>query len=181
MLPIFLVALVCYIILFYSNVRLWYYYIDITVIQILVFATFGSSLFNLSTNHRDIGFKTLVKRFMLPILAGVLSIGFIWIYLSKVFAGATSLKKYIIRLVIYPILVDAVLALQEFNFRQFLAKDYTVHGLAYFVYIAQVIFGFFGRYMTTTSGNLVSVTIFASVIAIKDVLFHRLCRAQCWI
>ena len=181
MLPIFLIALVSYIILFYSNVRLWYYYIDITIIQIIFFVTIGSSLFNLSRNNHEIDFKTLVKRFILPILAGVISVGFIWIYLSKTLTGASSLKKYIIRLVIYPILVDAVLAFQEFNFRQFLTKDYTVDGLAYFVYVAQVIFGFFGRYMTMTSGNLVSVTIFASVIAIKDVMFHRLSRAQCWI
>ena len=181
MLPIFLIAVVSYIILFYSNVRLWYYYIDITIIQIIFFLTIGSSLFNLSRNHNDIRLKTLVKRFILAILAGVTSVGFIWIYLSKIFAGASSLKKYIIRLLIYPILVDAVLAFEEFSVRQFLTKDYTVHGLAYLVYNAQVAFGFFGRYMTTTSGNLVSVTIFASVIAIKDVLFHRLSRAQCWI
>ena len=170
-----------YIILFYSNVRLWYYYIDIAILEIIFFVTIASSLLHLSMNQHDISFKTLVKRFILPILAGVSLFSFIWIYLSKTFAGASSLKKYIIRLVIYPILADTILAIQEFNFRQFLSKDYTVHGLTYFVYVAQVILGFFGRYMTTTSGNLVSVTIFAAVIAIKDVLFHRLSRAQCWI
>ncbi|XP_057314030.1 uncharacterized protein LOC130655309 isoform X2 [Hydractinia symbiolongicarpus] len=181
MIPVFLLVLLLYSVLYYYSISIWYYYIDVGITEALFFTTFTLSFYHIS-KYYDMSFLNIAKRFIFPILSGVLGIGFTEIYLSKKFAEASRYERYVIRLVIYPLLVDLILNFQEYGARQFLKTEhFTVHGLSHFVYVAQVAFGILGRYMTTTSGSLTNVAIVSGLIAVKDIIMHRACRFQCWL
>ncbi|XP_057312904.1 uncharacterized protein LOC130654358 [Hydractinia symbiolongicarpus] len=181
MLPTFLLVFLAYILLYNYSISIWYYYIDVGITETLFFTTFTLSFYRISKYH-DMSFLNLIKRFIVPMLSGVLGVGFTEIYLSKKFVESSGYERYAIRLVVYPLLVDIILNFQEYGARQLMKTEgFTVQGLAHFIYGAQVAFGILGRYMTTTSGSLTNVAIVSGLIAVKDIIMHRACRFQCWL
>ena len=181
-LPIIYFAVMIFLVLFLSNVKIWYYHIDEGITEVSFYVIFISCLLNIANYVEEVKFKTIFVKLIFPGLIGSAGYTFSEIYLSNRYKVASGSEKYLIRLVYYPLIVEVSLILQEFCFRTFDGGINTRNnGRAHFLFITQVSFGVLGRYMTIASGSLVDVTVFSAFQSFKDIFVHRLSRLQCFI
>ena len=181
-LPIIYFAVMIFLVVFLSNVKIWYYHIDEGITEVSFYIIFISCLFNIANYVEGVKLKTIFIKLIFPGLIGCAGYTFSELYLSNRYKVASGSEKYLIRLVYYPLVLEVSLILQEFCFRTFDGGINTRNnGRAHFLFITQVSFGVLGRYMTIASGCLIDVTVFSAFHSIKDVLVHRLSRLQCYI
>ena len=180
-LPAIILAIILFISIHIRLKTLWFYYIDIAVFEIVFLLVFVSLLVMIAKHGQHMTFKDAFCFFVLPVTIAALAIGFIGVYFSKKYElqANGSWQKYVLRLVVYPILVDGFVSFTEVNIRQLTMCEADVR--SHVIFLCQVAFGIIGRYMTTTAGSLSYIAIMSFVIAVKDIGLHRMSRIQCWI
>ena len=181
-LPIIYFAVMIFLVVFLSNVKIWYHHIDQGITEVSFYIIFISCLLNIANYVEEVKLKTIFIKLIFPRLIGSGGYTFSEIYLCNRYKVASGSEKYLIRLVYYPLIVEVSLILQEFCFRTFDGGINTRNnGRAHFLFITQVSFGVLGQYMTIASRSLVDVTVFSAFQSFKDIFVHRLSRLQCFI
>ena len=160
---------------------IWFYYLDIVLFMTVFYLVLPLAHYNISRHVETVSFTNSFKYYVAPMFFMALGIGFVDIYFSKTYRVEEdgTLLKYAQRLIVYPVIMDLFLSCGEFCVRRL--DNCSVHGRAHSIYLIQVRFGILGRYMTLTSGNLTSVAITSCLVALKDMVFHRMSRMQCWL
>ena len=180
--PTELAAITSFLIMFLLNVKIWYYHIDVFVTEAFFFVTAISCFSNIAKQLEEIRLKNIFIRIMFPCFFGTAGYMFSQVYLFSKFKASDVTEKYLIRLVYYPLMVEVSLILIEYCCRTFDAGTYTnVHGRAHYIFFVQATLGILGRYLTTISGSLASVTVISAFHFVKDVFVHRLSWLQCYI
>ena len=180
--PMELAAVAAYVIMFLKHVKIWYYHLDVIVTDFFLILTSISYYANIARHLEVIRFKNIVIKIIFPCIFGATGYVFCQMYLFSKFKISDKTDKYLIRLVCYPLIVEVSLILIEYCCRTFDGGIYTsVHGRAHYMLFIQTSFVVLGRYLTTTSGSLQSVTVISVFHFLKDILVHRLSWLQCYI
>ena len=180
--PMELFAVAAYVIIFLKNVNIWYYHIDIYVTEFFFFATAISCYLNIARHLKEIRFMKIIVKIIFPCIFGTTGYIFCQIYLFSKFKVSDETDKYLIRLLYYPLMVEVSLILIEYCCRTLDGGTYiTIHGRAHYIFFVQATLGILGRYLTTTSGSLETVTVISAFHFVKDVFVHRLSWLQCYI
>lgn len=160
---------------------LWYYYVDIVMYAVVFLVCVSACMFVIVRKNATTSFKKLLQHCLLPSIVATIGVGFIDAVVNKKYQSMKrdSIGQYLIRILFYPIVVDLLISFGEANIRQISTNG--ANHRSHVIYFYQVAFTTIGRYMTTISGSLLSILIMAASIALKDLLFHRMSRIQCWL
>jgi len=167
----------------YNDIIL-YYYGDILVCGLVFLLGLIFALVSLSKNLEiQITLKRLVQVFLIPSILAVLGINLLDGLVNKEYQMFTkgSIGQYVIRILVYPVVVDLVLAIVETNAQKIPSAANRVNSPSHVVYFYQVAFSIVGRYMTTISGGIMDIFIMAASITVKDFVLHRMGRLRCWL
>ena len=180
--PMELAAVAAYVIMFLEHVKIWYYHLDVVVTDFFLIITSISCYANIARHLEEILFKNIIIKLIFPCIFAATGHVFCQIYLFSKFRTSDKTDKCLIRLVYYPSIVEVSLILIEYSCRTFDGGTYvTVHGRAHYIFFIQTSLGVLGRYLTTISGSLESVTVISFFQFLKDAFIHRLSWLQCYI
>lgn len=124
--------------------------------------------------------KRIFLVFVFPTIIAVLGVNVLDAIVNKEYQmlAQASLGQYLVRIVVYPLLVDVLLAIIETNIQK-IPSNQNVNSPNHVVYFFQVAFLFVGRYMTTMAGSVIDIFIMAATVAVRDILLHRMSRIRC--
>eukprot|EP00111_Clytia_hemisphaerica_P007515 TCONS_00021835-protein len=165
----------------YNDVIL-YYYVDIFLCGLFFLVGMVASVFCLSKNLEvQITRKRIFQVLVIPSIIAVLGVNVLDAVVNKEYQifSKGSIGQYVVRLVIYPITVDILLAITETNVQKIPSNH--INNPSHVVYFYQVAFTIIGRYMTTISGGIMDIFIMAASVAGKDFILHRMGRIRCWL
>lgn len=167
----------------YNDVIL-YYYVDILACGLVFLLGLIFTVISLSKNLEiQISLKRLIQVFLIPSLLAVLGINLLDGLVNKEYQlfEKGSIGQYVIRIFVYPVVVDIILAIVETNTQKIPSAPDHMNAPSHVVYFYQVAFSIVGRYMTTISGGIMDIFIMAVSIAVKDFVLHRMGRLRCWL
>lgn len=164
------------------NTVMMFYYTDTLLCGLIFLIGLTASMLCLYKNLEiQITRKRIFQVLILPSVIAVLGLNFLDGIVNKEYQMLRqgSIEQYIVRLVIYPTIVDILLAITERNIHSIPTNQNSKNNPSHVIYFYQVAYAFVGRYMTTMAGDIVGIVIMATTIMVKDIVFHRMGRIRC--
>lgn len=164
------------------NTVIMFYYLDTLLCGFIFLVGLTTSMLCMYKNLEiQITRKRIFQVFIVPSVIAVLGLNFLDGIVNKEYQmlAQGSLEQYIVRLVIYPCIVDILLAITERNIHSIPTNQNNKNNPSHIIYFYQVAYAFVGRYMTTMAGDIVGIIIMATTIMVKDIVFHRMGRIRC--